>query len=139
MPDFVTRFAPSPTGLLHLGHAFSALTAFDAAQTAGGRFVLRIEDIDQTRSRGEFEAAIFEDLAWLGLEWEEPIRRQSDHFDEYKAVLDQLIERALVYRCFRTRKEVMDSIANAPHEAGEVFRGEALPEAEECARVEAGE
>jgi len=139
MPDFVTRFAPSPTGHLHLGHAFSALTAFDAARAAGGRFVLRIEDIDQTRARPEFEAAIFEDLAWLGVAWEEPVRRQSDHFDDYKGVLDRLIERQLVYRCFRTRKEVMDSIANAPHAAGEVFRGEALPIEEERTRLKAGE
>ena len=75
----VTRFAPSPTGYLHRGHAYSALTAFEAARAAGGRFILRIEDIDATRCRPEYEAAILEDLAWLGLCWEEPIRRQSQH------------------------------------------------------------
>jgi glutamyl-Q tRNA(Asp) synthetase len=139
----VTRFAPSPTGLLHLGHAFSALTAFDAAREAGGRFLLRIEDIDQTRSRPEFEAAIFEDLAWLGIEWEEPVRRQSEHLEEYHTVLSGLIARQLCYRCFRTRKEILDDIANAPHAkdpaSQEVFRGEALPQAEEAERLAANE
>ena len=81
----VTRFAPSPTGRLHRGHAFSALTAHRAAQAAGGRFILRIEDIDQTRCRPEFEAAIHEDLAWLGLAWERPVRRQSEHMADYEA------------------------------------------------------
>ena len=113
--SFVTRFAPSPTGYLHLGHALSALTAFDAARAAGGRFLLRIEDIDQGRARPEFEAAIYEDLAWLGLEWEEPVRRQSEHMADYEAALQQLIERQLVYRCFRTRKEIAEAIASAPH------------------------
>lgn len=137
---FVTRFAPSPTGYLHLGHAFSALTAFDAARAADGRFLLRIEDIDQGRTRAEFEAAIYEDLAWLGVAWEEPVRRQSEHMAEYEAVLQQLIERGLVYRCFRTRKEIADAIASAPHGAAEeAFRGEALPPAEETQKLEAGE
>src|SRR5262245_46229308 len=107
--SFVTRFAPSPTGYLHLGHALSALTAFDAAQAAGGRFLLRIEDIDQGRARPEFEAAIYEDLAWLGLRWEEPVLRQSAHMDEYARVLQTLIERNLVYRDFRTRKEIAEA------------------------------
>lgn len=138
--SFVTRFAPSPTGYLHLGHAFSALTAFDAAQAAGGRFLLRIEDIDQGRSRPEFEAAIFEDLAWLGIAWEKPVRRQSEHMADYEAALQSLIERQLVYRCFRTRKEVAEAIASAPHgEAEEAFRGEALPAEEEAAKLDAGE
>ncbi|MGE0742661.1 MAG: tRNA glutamyl-Q(34) synthetase GluQRS [Hyphomonadaceae bacterium] len=138
--SFVTRFAPSPTGYLHLGHAFSALTAFDAARAAGGRFLLRIEDIDQGRARAEFEAAIFEDLAWLGITWEEPVRRQSAHMVDYAAALQSLIERNLVYRCFRTRKEIADAIASAPHdEPADVFRGEALPPAEEKERVDAGE
>lgn len=137
--SFATRFAPSPTGYLHLGHALSALTAFDAAQAAGGRFVLRIEDIDQGRARPEFDAAIFEDLAWLGLSWEEPVRRQSQHMADYEAALQSLIERNLVYRCFRTRKEIAEAIASAPHEAGEMFRGEALPADEEAAKLEAGE
>jgi glutamyl-Q tRNA(Asp) synthetase len=137
---FVTRFAPSPTGYLHLGHALSALTAFDAARAAGGRFVLRIEDIDQGRVRPEFDAAIFEDLAWLGIEWETPVRRQSAHMPEYAAALQHLIDRELVYRCFRTRREVAEAIASAPHaESGDVFRGEALPPHEEQAKLDAGE
>ena len=138
--SFVTRFAPSPTGYLHLGHAFSALTAFDAAQAAGGRFLLRIEDIDQGRARPEFEAAIFEDLAWLGISWEEPVRRQSEHMADYAAPLQSLIARGLVYRCFRTRKEVAEAIASAPHGASEeMFRGEPLPADEEAAKLEAGD
>ena len=137
---FVTRFAPSPTGYLHLGHAFSALTACDAAREAGGRFLLRIEDIDQGRVRPEFEAAIFEDLAWLGLQWEEPVRRQSEHMAEYEAALRGLIDRELVYRDFRTRREIADAIASAPHgESGEVFIGGALPPDEEKAKLGAGE
>lgn len=138
--SFVTRFAPSPTGYLHLGHAFSALTAFDAAQAAGGRFLLRIEDIDQGRARPEFDAAIFEDLAWLGISWEEPVRRQAEHMAEYAAPLESLIERGLVYRCFRTRKEIAEAIASAPHGASEdIFRGEPLPADEEAAKLEAGD
>jgi glutamyl-Q tRNA(Asp) synthetase len=138
--SFVTRFAPSPTGYLHLGHAFSALTAFDAARAANGRFILRIEDIDQGRARPEFEAAIFEDLAWLGIEWETPVRRQSEHMSEYARVLDDLIARKLVYRCFRTRKEVAEAIASAPHgDSGDVFRGEALHPVEEKEKLDAGE
>jgi glutamyl-Q tRNA(Asp) synthetase len=138
--SFVTRFAPSPTGYLHLGHAFSALTAFDAAQAVGGRFILRIEDIDQGRARPAFEAAIYEDLAWLGLVWEEPVRRQSEHMADYAGALQSLIDRNLVYRCFRTRKEVADAIASAPHgEAGDVFRGEQLPADEEAEKLAAGE
>jgi len=139
-PAFVTRFAPSPTGLLHEGHAFSALTAFDAARVAGGRFLLRIEDIDRTRARPEFEAAIYEDLAWLGLEWERPVRRQSEHLNDYHAALDGLAARGLLYRCFRTRKEV-EAITAAPHQpaAAHAFRGARLPAAEEARRLEAGQ
>jgi glutamyl-Q tRNA(Asp) synthetase len=137
---FVSRFAPSPTGYLHLGHALSALTAFDAARAAGGRFLLRLEDIDQGRARPAFEQAIYEDLAWLGLEWETPVRRQSEHMSDYQAALQSLIERNLVYRCFRTRREIAEAIANAPHGASEdVFRGEALPADEEAAKLEANE
>ena len=84
------RFAPSPNGHLHLGHALSALLNFDMARASGGRFLLRIEDIDLTRARREFEEAIYEDLAWLGIAWETPVRRQSEHFDEYRAALDRL-------------------------------------------------
>ena len=136
---FATRFAPSPTGYLHKGHAFSALTAFDAARQAGGRFVLRIEDIDITRSRPEFEAAIYEDLAWLGLEWETPVRRQSDHLADYHAALGRLEADGLLYRCFRTRKEIAESMTAAPHGAMETFRGGPLPRAEEARRLTAAE
>jgi glutamyl-Q tRNA(Asp) synthetase len=136
---FVTRFAPSPTGWLHRGHAFSALSAWSAATAAGGRFLLRIEDIDETRRRPEFEAAIYEDLAWLGLDWEQPPRRQSDHMDDYARTLRELGERGLIYRCFRTRREVAEAIASAPHGAMEVFRGAPLAPEEEMRRLEAGE
>lgn len=111
----ITRFAPSPTGLLHLGHAFSALTAYRAAKDAGGRFLLRIEDIDRGRCRAAYEDAIYEDLAWLGLEWETPVRRQSDHFGDYAGALERLRDKGLVYRCFKTRKEIAGEIAQAPH------------------------
>lgn len=112
----VTRFAPSPTGYLHLGHAFSALTAFEAA--GGGRFLLRIEDLDSGRSRADFVAAIFDDLQWLGLRWEEPVLRQSERFDTYRAALDRLQEQGLLYPCFCTRAEIAAEIARAaeaPH------------------------
>jgi glutamyl-Q tRNA(Asp) synthetase len=113
-PGKTTRFAPSPTGFLHLGHAFAAL----AARAAGERFLLRIEDIDTTRARRAFEAAIFEDLAWLGLEWEKPVLRQSDRFADYRAALSRLEDRSLVYPCFCTRREIEAEIASAseaPH------------------------
>ncbi|WP_447910644.1 tRNA glutamyl-Q(34) synthetase GluQRS [Brevundimonas bullata] len=119
---FATRFAPSPTGRLHKGHAFSALTAWTAAREAGGRFVLRIEDIDPTRCKPEYEAAIYEDLAWLGLDWETPVRRQSEHLDDYAAVIETLKARGLLYRCFRTRKEILDAIGDAPHGPAEAVR-----------------
>ncbi len=140
---FVTRFAPSPTGLLHLGHAFSAITAFDAACAAGGRFILRIEDIDRTRCRPEFDAAIFDDLAWLGLEWEEPVRRQSEHLKEYDDALQALIDKGLVYRCFKTRKEIAEEITRAPHFApagpeGQQYIGAPLGLADERAMLDAG-
>jgi glutamyl-Q tRNA(Asp) synthetase len=112
---FTTRFAPSPTGHLHLGHAFSALTAFEAARRAGGRFLLRIEDIDASRCNREFEAAIYDDLRWLGIDWDEPVRRQSEHLADYHGALTALIARGLCYRCFKTRSEVLDEIARAPH------------------------
>ena len=115
MAGFVTRFAPSPTGFLHQGHAFSALSAFRAARAAGGRFLLRIEDIDATRVRPEFEAAIYEDLAWLGLEWETPVRRQSEHGADYRSALEKLERAGLLYRCFRTRRELAQAAASAPH------------------------
>ena len=136
---FATRFAPSPTGHLHKGHAFSALMAFEAARKAGGRFVLRIEDIDATRCRPEFEAAIYEDLAWLGLTWETPVRRQSEHPDDYLEALSRLEADGLTYRCFRTRKEVAQALASAPHGPMEAYRGGPLPADEEAERLAAGE
>ena len=134
---FVTRFAPSPTGYLHRGHAFSALTAHAAARAAGGRFLLRIEDIDVTRCRPEFEAAIYEDLAWMGLAWEEPVRRQSEHMADYDAALERLREMGVLYRCFRTRTE-LNEFAAAPHGPMQAFRGEPLAPDEEAARLDAG-
>ena len=134
-----SRFAPSPTGFLHKGHALSALTAARIARKGGGRFILRIEDIDAERRRPEFEAAIYEDLAWLGLEWDQPVRRQSEHLEDYAAALDGLRERGLVYRCFKTRAEVMADIASAPHGPTPVYIGAPLAADEEAARMEAGE
>ncbi|MHA1114388.1 MAG: glutamate--tRNA ligase family protein, partial [Alphaproteobacteria bacterium] len=112
----VTRFAPSPTGFLHLGHAYAALFAARAA--AGGRFLLRIEDIDAGRCRPQFEEAIFEDLRWLGLDWETPVRRQSRHMNDYARALDRLESEGLLYPCFCTRNEIRAEIARAggaPH------------------------
>jgi glutamyl-Q tRNA(Asp) synthetase len=137
--SFITRFAPSPTGYLHLGHAFSALTAFDAARAAGGRLLLRIEDGDRTRCKPEYEAAILEDLAWLGIACETPPRRQSDHIEDYQRPLQSLIERGLCYRCFRTRREILISMAHAPHDAEALYFGAPLPAAEERERVARGE
>ncbi len=110
-----TRFAPSPTGRLHLGHAFSALTASDLARAKGGGFLLRIEDIDTTRSRPEFEAGIFEDLRWLGLAWPEPVLRQSEHLPRYAEALDRLSAMGLTYPCSCTRAEIRAALS-APQE-----------------------
>jgi glutamyl-Q tRNA(Asp) synthetase len=137
-PHFVTRFAPSPTGRLHRGHAFSALTAEAAAREAGGRFLLRIEDIDQGRCRPEFEAGIYEDLAWLDVEWETPVRRQSERLADYQGALERLREHGVLYRCFRTRKEVLEEIGRAPHGPGEAARPGPLPAADEAALLEEG-
>lgn len=118
MATIVTRFAPSPTGRLHLGHAFSALTGWQAAKSAGGLFRLRIEDIDTGRCRPEFETAILEDLAWLGLDWETPVIRQSERMAAYGAALAQLDAAGLLYPCFCTRKDIRAEIARAgqaPH------------------------
>ncbi|MGE5546636.1 MAG: tRNA glutamyl-Q(34) synthetase GluQRS [Solirubrobacterales bacterium] len=136
----VTRFAPSPTGLLHLGHAHSALFAW----RAGNRFLLRIEDIDPGRCREEFVEAIFTDLAWLGLTWETPVRRQSGHLDDYRAALDRLAGMGLLYPCFCTRREIEDEIArsgHAPHgPEGVLYPGTCrrLDPAEVRARLDAG-
>jgi glutamyl-Q tRNA(Asp) synthetase len=106
MPPPVFRFAPSPNGFLHLGHAYSALLNSELARQSGGRFLLRIEDIDATRCRSEFEAAIYEDLGWLGIVWETPIRRQSDHLADYRAALDRLAAMGLLYPSFESRAEI---------------------------------
>ena len=111
--DIVTRFAPSPTGYLHLGHVHSALEGWRAARAAGGRFLLRIEDIDHTRCRPHFAVAIARDLAWLGLDWDGPIRRQSEHFDDYRAALARLEEAGLAYPCFCTRRDIQAEVARA--------------------------
>ena len=137
----VTRFAPSPTGRLHLGHAYAALFAADRAARTGGRFLLRIEDIDRSRCRTEFEAGILEDLTWLGLEWEEPVRRQSDHMADYAAALASLDERGLLYPCFCTRREI-EAAATAPHgPEGAPYSGicRALTGAERAMRLARGD
>lgn len=109
----VTRFAPSPTGLLHLGHVYAAGFASQAAKAARGVFLVRLEDIDTTRVRPEYETAIFEDLAWLGLEWQQPVRKQSEHFEDYRSALARLEAMGLLYPCFCTRKEIQAEIAGA--------------------------
>lgn len=135
----VTRFAPSPTGLLHVGHAFAAFRAAEAAKN--GRFLLRIEDIDRGRCRPEFEAAIYEDLAWLGLTWETPVRRQSAHFADYEAALARLQDQDLLYPCFCTRADIA-AAASAPHPGpeGPIYPGTCrhLPSADQQARIMAG-
>ena len=108
----VFRFAPSPNGYLHLGHARSALLNFDLARQSGGRLLLRIEDIDRARCRPEFEAAIYQDLAWLGIEWETPVRRQSDHFEAYRAATDRLTAMGLLYPSFESRAEIARLVAD---------------------------
>jgi len=118
--EIVTRFAPSPTGLLHLGHAHSALLAHRTARQSSGRFLLRIEDIDRTRCKPEFEAALIEDLHWLGIDWEEPVRRQSEHFADYAAALERLEASGLLYPCFCSRKDIA-AAASAPHEGEAVI------------------
>ena len=108
----VFRFAPSPNGYLHLGHAFSALVNFAMAQAAGGRFLLRIEDIDAARCRPDYEQAIYDDLAWLVITWEEPVRRQSAHFDDYRAALARLDALGLIYPSFESRGEIARLVAD---------------------------
>jgi glutamyl-Q tRNA(Asp) synthetase len=106
MPPPVFRFAPSPNGHLHLGHAYSALLNFDMARRAGGKFLLRIEDIDATRCRPEFETAIYEDLAWLGISWETPVLRQSEHLARYREAVEGLAGLGLIYPSFESRAEI---------------------------------
>lgn len=110
----VVRFAPSPNGELHLGHAYSALYTQAKARELGARLLVRIEDIDLVRSRQGFVDGIFEDLVWLGLEWEQPVRRQSQHFDDYRAALARLEALGVTYPCFATRQEIRDAVADAP-------------------------
>jgi len=111
MPPPVFRFAPSPNGYLHLGHALSALINADMAAPAGGRLLLRIEDIDASRCRPEYEAAIYEDLAWLGITWEKPVRRQSEHYGDYRAALGKLEAMGLIYPSFESRAEIAMMVA----------------------------
>jgi len=143
----VFRFAPSPNGYLHLGHALSALLNADLAREARGRLLLRIEDIDVTRCRPEYERAIYEDLAWLGVEWEQPVRRQSEHFDAYRDALATLTAMGLVYPAFESRGDIAQMAARrgetwprdpdgAPLYAG---RRDAMSDAERKARMDAGE
>ena len=115
MAGLVTRFAPSPTGPLHLGHAYSALLGHDMAQAAGGTFLLRIEDIDRSRARPEWEAQIYDDLHWLGLSWPTPVMRQSDRLPAYQAALDELWARGLLYPCTCTRRDIEQALS-APQE-----------------------
>jgi glutamyl-Q tRNA(Asp) synthetase len=143
----VFRFAPSPNGYLHLGHALSALVNFDMARAAGGRFLLRIEDIDAARCRPHYEQAIYEDLAWLGITWEEPVRRQSAHLDDYRAALGRLD--GLLYPSFETRGEIARLVAERERHApwprdpdgAPLYPGDArsLPAVERRRRMETGE
>ncbi|MCM8731050.1 tRNA glutamyl-Q(34) synthetase GluQRS [Hephaestia sp. GCM10023244] len=141
MSGVVTRFAPSPTGRLHLGHAFSAICAHDRARAHGGKFLLRIEDIDATRSRPAHVAAILDDLAWLGLSWDGPVWFQSRRLDVYAAALETLRARGLVYPCFCTRaaiaREGTDSLAAPQGPDGPVYPGTCrhLSDAERAARM----
>ncbi|WP_240476641.1 tRNA glutamyl-Q(34) synthetase GluQRS [Geminicoccus roseus] len=145
-PVRVTRFAPSPTGYLHLGHAYSAQFAHDAAAFCGGRFLVRIEDIDAGRCRPEFTDAIFDDLNWLGLQFERPVRRQSEHLPVYERAIEWLVEQGLVYPCFCTRKQVkaeVEDASRAPHgPSGEpIYPGTCrdLSDDERHARIQRGE
>lgn len=114
-PMLITRFAPSPTGPLHLGHAYSALLAHDMARKSGGRFLLRIDDLDHTRARPEWESQIYDDLRWLGLDWPTPCRRESDCFAEYDAALDRLWDLGVLYPCTCTRRDIAEALG-APQE-----------------------
>ncbi len=118
MTGIVTRFAPSPTGYLHLGHAYSAIFSYNTAKKQGGQFILRIEDIDPVRCKAEYVEGIFEDLAWLGLEWETPVRIQSEHMQDYQNAISRLEAMGVLYPCFCTRKAILEEVARAgyaPH------------------------
>lgn len=138
----VFRFAPSPNGNLHLGHALSALLNADMARAAGGRLLLRIEDIDTTRCRPEYEAAIYEDLAWLGLSWQQPVRRQSEHYDDYRAALAKLDALGLVYRAHESRAEIQRAAVGRDPDGAPFYPGRhvaIIDAAERQRRIEAGE
>ena len=143
--SIVTRFAPSPTGWLHLGHVYAAKIAWERAREAGGRFLLRLEDIDPGRCRPEYAAGIIDDLRWLGLDWDGPIRTQSEHLSEYRATLDALVARGLLYPCFCTRAEIEQEAArsaSAPHGPdGPLYPGTCrrLGPGERVARMRAGQ
>lgn len=143
--DIVTRFAPSPTGLLHIGHVFSALEGWRMARENGGRFLLRIEDIDGARCRETFDTAILEDLDWLGIDWDGEVRRQSRHLEEYASVLEHLRSRQLIYPCFCSRRQIareIESSQAAPHGLlGLIYPGTCrnLDQSERDARIAAGE
>ena len=150
MPPPVFRFAPSPNGYLHLGHAYSALLNFDAACRSGGRLLLRIEDIDAARCRPEFETAIYEDLGWLGVTWEQPVRRQSDHHAGYRAALGKLDAMGLIYPAFESRSEITRWVEQRERASGEAWPrdpdgglrypelSKSLPEAERRRLIDAG-
>ena len=137
----VFRFAPSPNGYLHLGHALSALLNADMAQAAGGRLLLRIEDIDETRCRPEYEAAIYEDLAWLGITFAPPVRRQSEHYDDYRAALAKLDAMDLIYPSFESRAEIAALAVGQDPDGAPLYAGTAkmLSTAERARRMNAGE
>jgi glutamyl-Q tRNA(Asp) synthetase len=145
----VFRFAPSPNGYLHLGHALSALLNADMARASAGRLLLRIEDIDAVRCRPEYEAAIYEDLSWIGLKWETPVWRQSSRWDNYRAALSQLEAMGLIYASFETRAEIARLVAvrevqgpwPCDPDGAPLYPGEArnMPEAEQKRRIESGE
>jgi glutamyl-Q tRNA(Asp) synthetase len=138
-PETVTRFAPSPTGNLHKGHAYSAILSHDFAKAHAGRFLVRIEDTDTTRCRPEFAEGILEDLDWLGLEFERPVRYQSEHLEDYEAAIENLRQRDLLYRCFRTRKQISEEMAFAPHGPVEPFFGSPLHPDSESQRLGNGD
>ena len=128
----ILRFAPSPNGYLHLGHAYSALLNHDMARERGGRLLLRIEDIDATRSRPEYETAIYEDLAWLGVAWERPVRRQSEHFGDYQAAIAKLDAQGLLYPSFESRSEIAALVAERERQGR---TGRAIPTARRSIRA----
>ena len=137
----VFRFAPSPNGYLHLGHAYSALLNADMARAAGGRLLLRIEDIDETRCRPEYETAIYEDLRWLGLTWDEPVRRQSEHYDDYRAALAKLDALGLIYPSFESRAEIARMAIGRDPDGTPLYSGagKSLTAPERQRRIDAGE